>query len=336
MKEKAPLVSIIILNYNGVKFLGEFLRKCIDSVLETTYPNFEVIFVDNGSTDRSTQFIRENYYSKVQLVRNESNLGFSEGFNTGMRISNGKYLALLSNDMVVDPNWLNHIISVMELTPNLGLAGFKRFVYGTTDCLDGIGGDLYLCGRVKLVGTFETDHGQYDTVRKDLDYIGGAMVLRRKALHEAGLFDPRYIIFSEDCDLCFRMRKRGYQTLYIPKAIIWHRGHGTLNSMDSRGTYLDYMSDRSRIRFALIHFIRMRVLATFLIDLIWFSVTNNARKKALVKAYLWNLHEIGSTLKLRFRYGPSPPFNCKTPFLPFKFSSLATRISRKLTRAEHY
>lgn len=321
-----PLVSVIVLNYNGLKYLGEGLKECLDSVLRTDYPNFEVIFVDNGSTDLSTDFVKENYGSTIKVVRNESNLGFSEGFNTGMRSSKGKYLALLSNDMTVDPNWLDTIIKIMETEPKTGLAGFKRLVYGTKDLLDGIGGNLYLCGRVKLVGTNEMDRGQYNALKTDMDYIGGAMVLRRKTLKDAGLFDPSYIIFSEDCDLCYRIRKCGYETVYVPAAIIWHRAHGTLDAMDPRGTYLNYMSERSRIRFVLIHFTRMRVLSAFLIDLIWFSVTNIKGKKALVKAYWWNLKNIGTTLKIRFRYRPSPQIACKSPFIPFKLSSLIKRV----------
>jgi len=164
------------------------------------------------------------------------------------------------------------------------------------------------------------DRGQYDTLRVDLDYIGGAMVIRRKTLHETGLFDPDYFIFAEDCDFCYRVRKKGYKTIYVPNAIIWHRGQATLNRMDSRGSYLNYMSDRSRIKFVLIHFITIRVLSTFLIDLIWFFLTNFDGKKTLLKAYWWNLKNIGVTLKRRIGYGPSPPFGCKFPVVRFRRS----------------
>jgi len=319
---KFPLVSVVILNYNGLKYLKDGLKECLDSVLKTDYPNFEVIFVDNGSTDESAYFARKNYKSKIKIVENKDNLGFSEGFNTGMRTSKGKYIALLSNDMTVDPNWLNPIIKLMESDPKIGLAGFKRLLYQKENVFDGIGGNLYICGRVKTVGTLEVDRGQYDTVKEDLDYIGGAMVLRRKTLQESGLFDPDYFIFSEDCDLCYKIRKCGYKTVYVPDAIIWHRGHATLTGMDPVGSYINYMSERSRIRFILIHFVPTRILSTFLIDLVWLIVTNSAGKKALLKAYWWNLKNIGITLKRRVRYGPSPPFGCKFPVIPFKLSSL--------------
>ena len=312
--QNLPLVSVVILNYNGLEYPKGILKECLDSVLKSNYPNLEVIFVDNGSTDGSVSFVRKNY-SKIKIVNNKRNLGFSEGFNTGIRASKRKYIVLLSNDMTVDPNWLNPVIKLMEREPQIGLAGFKRLIYGTKNRIDGIGGDLYLCGRVRPVGTYEIDRGQYDTIREDLGYIGGAMVLRRKALQEVGLFDPDYFIFSEDIDLCYRIRKHGYKTIYVPDAIIYHRGQATLNGMDPKGRYTEYMAHRSRIRCILIHFTLMRLLSAFAIDIVSLFLANPTTKRLLLKAYLSNLKNIGTTLKIRRRYGPSPPFGCKFPVI---------------------
>jgi len=324
--QNLPLVSVVILNYNGLKYPKALLKECLDSVLKSNYPNLEVIFVDNGSTDGSVSFVRKNY-SKIKIVNNKRNLGFSEGFNTGIKASKRKYIALLSNDMTVDPNWLNPVIKLMEREPQIGLAGFKRLIYGTKNRIDGIGGDLYLCGRVRTVGTYnKIDRGQYDTIREDLGYIGGAMVLRRKTLQEVGLFDPDYFIFSEDIDLCYRIRKHGYKTIYVPDAIIYHRGQATLKGMDPIGRYTAYMSHRSRIRCNLIHFTFIRLLSAFLIDLAWLFLANPTNKRLLLKAYWWNLKNIGTALKKRLHYGPSPPFGCKFPVTPFRLSDLLRRL----------
>lgn len=293
--------------------------ECLTSVTLTQYPNFELILVDNGSIDGSAEFVKKNYGLKIKVLENKKNLGFSEGFNSGIRISRGKYIALLSNDMTVGPNWLEPIIELMETQPNVGLAGFKRLLYKKSNILDGIGGNLYLCGRVKIIGFLEIDKGQYDSYRDDIDYIGGAMVLRKKVIDEIGAFDPDYIIFSEDCDLCFKIRRQGYKTVYVPKAVIWHKGQGTLFSMDPKRLYLMYMSERSRIRFGIIHFVKKRFLAMLIIDLSWLLSTSGEGKKALIKAYVWNLRNIGITLKRRKVYGPSPPYGCKAPIIPFKF-----------------
>lgn len=327
LMQDPPLVSVIILNYNGLKYLEGGLNECLDSVLRTNYPNFEVIFVDNGSTDKSADFVEENFKkSKIRIIKNNYNLGFSEGFNIGIKASKGKYIVLLSNDMTVHPCWLKPIITLMESEPKIGIAGFKRLIYGTKNRIDGIGGDLYLCGRAKPVGVNEIDRGQYDTVREDLDYIGGAMVIRRKTLQEVGLFDSDYIIFSEDVDLCYRVRKHGYKTVYVPDAIIWHRGQMTLKKMDPKGCYTDYMASRSRIRFILIHFTFIRLLAAFFIDLAWFFLASIAGKSFLLEAYWWNLKNIGTTLKKRLQYGPSPSFGPKFPVTPFRLSDLRRRF----------
>ena len=313
-----PLVSVVILNYNGLHYMGEGLRDCLNSVLKTNYPNLEIIFVDNGSSDGSADFVRNNYNTQITIVKNKANLGFAEGFNRGIRVSKGKYVALLSNDMTVHPNWLSSVTQLMEKDRKIGLAGFKRYSYERKNLLDGIGGNLHLCGRVFLVGTFEIDRGQYDNIKEDLDYIGGAMVISREVLQEVGPFDAEYVIFSEDCDLCYRIRKRDYKTVYVPDAIVWHKGHSTLNGMDRIGTHIYYMAERSRIRFACIHFVRMRVLSTFLIDVAWLFITNPVWKKALLRAYWWNLKNIGVTIKRRLQYGPSPPYSCRFPVIRFR------------------
>jgi len=327
---KSPLVSVVILNYNGLTYIKEILKEALDSVLRSKYQNLEIIFVDNGSTDASAYFVKRNY-PMVKVVKNKQNLGFSGGFNSGIRVSKGKYIALLSNDMTVDPNWLNPAIEIMEKDPKKGLVGFKRLVLGTKDLLDGIGGDLYLCGRVKLIGALEIDKGQYDHVIEDLDYIGGAMVLRREALKKTGLFDPHFFIFSEDIDLCYRLRKNGYKVVYIPYSIIYHKGQSTLKRLKSR-MYLEYMADRSRIRCAIIHFTIIRLLSVFLIDLIWLTLTNSTYKMALIKGYLWNLKHISDALKRRLIYGPSPTYTCKPPLLPFRLPSLKRRIKEAIRK----
>ncbi|MEM2292822.1 MAG: glycosyltransferase family 2 protein [Candidatus Aenigmatarchaeota archaeon] len=321
-----PLVSVVILNYNGLNYLGDVLTDCLDSVLNSNYPNLEIIFVDNGSTDGSADFVAKNY-PKIKVIRNRCNLGFSEGFNTGIRASKGKYIALLSNDMAVDQNWLNPVIEIMESDKKVGLAGFKRLVWGTKDLIDGIGGDLYLCGRVKVVGKLEIDKGQYDAIIENLDYIGGAMVIRRDALAKSGLFDPKFFVFFEDIDLCYRVRKHGYKVIYVPQSVIYHKGQATINQLErNKIGYLEYMANRSRIRGAILHFTLPRLLSTFLIDSIWFLLGKSETKKSLLKAYWWNLERISETLKKRFTYGPSPPYRCKFPVISLRFSDLVRRV----------
>lgn len=321
-----PLVSVVILNYNGLTYLGKDLENCLKSVIESDFNNLEVIFVDNGSLDGSADFIQEKFKSMVKVVRNSSNLGWSEGFNSGIRVASGKYIALLSNDMTVEREWLKPALDIMELDPAVGLTGFKRLVKGKSNLIDGIGSDLYLCGRVKPIGTYELDKGQYDLNIENLDFIGGAMVLRRKTLQQTGPFDPDFKIFSEDVDLCFRIRKHGYKTVYVHNAVIWHRAHSTLKGMDSKGSFMEYMANKNRIRCDIIHFVLIRLLSVFLVDTIWFLLANSNSKLLLLKAYIWNIKNFPITLKKRLKYGPSPPYGCKYPILPFDSKDLKRRI----------
>lgn len=320
-----PLVSIVILNHNGLKYLKEGLAECLDSVLMTKYPNCELILVDNGSNDGSVGFVKEKYGSKVRILQNKTNLGWSEGFNRGIRACTGSYIALLSNDMSVDPSWLSPIINLMLLEPKIGLAGFKRLQHGRNGILDGIGGDLYLCGRVKPIGIGEPDRGQYDSIKEDIDYIGGAMVLRSRSLKETGLFDPNFFIFFEDIDMCYKFRKHGYKVVYVPEAVIYHRGQATLMGRDPKGFYLEYMAYRSRVRCAILHFTRRRLLSMFMIDLVCLGIANATTKRLLLKAYWRNLKTIGLVLKKRLSSGPSPPFSCKAPVLFFSFADFKKR-----------
>ena len=324
--QSSPLVSVIILNYNGLRYLGQGLKECLDSVLRTNYLNFEVIFVDNGSTDGSVDFVRENFAkSEIRIIKNKDNLGFSEGFNTGIRASKGKYVALLSNDMTVDPDWLKPVIGLLESDQQIGLAGFKFLLYGNINLIDCVGHYLYLGGHVKTMGSHEIDRGQYNTNIDDFDFIGGAMVIRKKTLQHVGLFDPDFKVYSEDVDLCFRIRKGSYKTVYVHNAVIWHKHSSTFKKMDPKGSFIAYMVNQNRIQFILIHFTLRRILATFLIDAVWFILLIPSGKRVLLKAYLWNLRKIGKTLKKRSKYGPSPPFDCKFPAIETPYTILEIR-----------
>ena len=331
--QSSPFVSVIILNYNGLRYLKQGMKDCLDAVLRTNYPNFEVIFVDNGSTDGSVNFVRENFAkSEIRIIKNKDNMGWSEGFNAGIRASKGKYVALLSNDMIVDRDWLRPVIGLLESDQQVGLAGFKFLLYGHTNLINGVGHNLCLCGRANAIGANEVDRGQYNTNIDNFDFLGGAMVIRRKTLQHVGLFDPGFKIYSEDVDLCFRIRKAGYKTVYVYDAVIWHKHSLTLRGMDPKGLFREYMINQNRIQFILIHFILRRILATFLIDAVWFVLLKPSSKMILLKAYLWNLRRIGITLMKRSKYGPSPPFDCKFPVIETPYTILDIRrwINAKL------
>ena len=121
IQENTPLVSVIILNFNG----ENYLKRCLFSVLDTKYPNFEVIFVDNASTDSSLKLVEKNFGNdkRLRIFKSNENLGFSAGNNFGFSQAKGDYIVFLNNDTIVDPYWLDALVSTMEKDKTIGLAG---------------------------------------------------------------------------------------------------------------------------------------------------------------------------------------------------------------------
>ncbi len=219
----APLLSIIIPNWNGKKFLQE----CIDSLQEQTFHDFEVILVDNGSIDGSAEFVEERYGRWVQVIRNAKNLGFAEGNNVGIRIARGKYIVALNNDTVADPKWLEELIKPAETDPSVGMCFPKILSYFRPTIIDATGELLSRDGLNRARGQFEEDRGQYDS-DVEIFYPPACGALYRKTmLDEIGLFDEDFFAYGEDTDLGLRGRWAGWQCIYIPQSIIYHKGSGT-------------------------------------------------------------------------------------------------------------
>jgi hypothetical protein len=221
-----PLVSIIILNYNGKKFL-EF---CLRSVLNTHYPNFEVILVDNASTDDSIKLAEERYGNVPVLiiVKNDSNLGFAAGNNEGISYGKGEYVLFLNNDTVVEPNWLIELVSVMESDAKIGAAQSKLLSLADKRTIDSAGDFVDYYGLSIRRGSWgEEDKGQYDRIEEIFSARGAALIVRRKILAEIGAFDADFFLSYEDIDLCWRIRLNGNKIVFVPKSRVYHIGGAT-------------------------------------------------------------------------------------------------------------
>lgn len=218
-------VAIIILNWNGKKDTIE----CLESLKHITYPNYEILLVDNGSTDGSVEYFRERY-PDIEIIENEKNMGYAEGNNVGIRrvMKNGAdYMLLLNNDTVVDPEFLGELVNVAENNLRIGFAGPKVYYYNydqKKDIINFAGGKLDMWkGRTYHIGLNEVDSGQYDEI-KEVDYVeGSCLLLRKEVIKEIGLLDPVYFAYWEENDLCMRGNKAGYISIFVPKAKIWHK-----------------------------------------------------------------------------------------------------------------
>ena len=179
-----PLVSVVVLNLNGLRYL----KGCLSSLSKQTATSFEVILVDNGSSDGSAEYVRNNFPS-VRLIENKTNLGFAAGNNQGIRMARGKYIATLNNDTEVDSEWLKNLVEVMESDNGLGMCASKIHNFDDPNVIDGVGMLIYPDGMSRARGRLEEDRGQYSKIEEILLPSACAALYRRKMLDEIGLFD---------------------------------------------------------------------------------------------------------------------------------------------------
>jgi len=222
MLQDLPLVSIVVLNYNGL----QHLETCFSSVFKTNYPRCEVIFVDNGSSDGSVDFVKTNY-SSVRIIQNPSNLGTANGFNLGIINANGKYVATLNNDIELDPDWLLPLVKVMEKYADVAAVDGKYLNYFDRSNLDtrsAAGRFLDFLANPLTRGAGDKDQLQYD---KNLRVFYSCTMFRRDAVIDVGLFDEDFFYWYEDADLGWRLNSRGYRVMYVSGSRIYHKGGET-------------------------------------------------------------------------------------------------------------
>jgi len=228
----SPLVSIIILNYNG----ANYVQRCLRRVLSTDYPNFEIIVVDNASLDRSIDTIIQllsNCARPYKIIKNDTNYGFAEGNNIGLAAAHGEYIVFLNNDTEVDRFWLRELMRVASLDPTVGVIQSKLLWLSDHRILDSAGDYIDHYGSAFRRGGEwrEVDAGQYDNVEEVFSARGAAMLVKRKVLDEIGPFDPKFFLTLEDIDLCWRARLAGYKVIYVPTSIVYHQCPCSSNSL---------------------------------------------------------------------------------------------------------
>jgi GT2 family glycosyltransferase len=217
-------VSIIILNWNGL----EDTEECLESLKKTTYPNYDVIVVDNGSKGNDARVLEEKFGNYIHLIRNDKNYGYTGGNNIGIRYalknSSPHYFLILNNDTVVAPDFLGQLIKVAESDASIGIDGPKVYYYGFPSRIQGVGGRVNMrTGQASLIGVKEVDAGQYDE-QQEVDYVFGCCLLMKKeVIQKVGLFDESYFCYWDEVDYCFRAREAGYKVVCVPEAKIWHR-----------------------------------------------------------------------------------------------------------------
>ena len=251
MSLSEPRVSIIILNWNNY----EVTLECLLSLRKMEYRNFEVVLVDNGSVDGSSERLAESF-PEIRLIRNGKNLGFAGGCNVGMRdaLSRGaEYVLLLNNDTVVAPGLLAQLVRAAESDPKIVVLNPKIYFFDPPDRLSYAGG-VHKRWRLfpKTLGFREKDNGQFDQVREVSFLTGCAMLIKADAIRQIGLFEEIYFHFFEDIEWSLRATRAGFKGLYVPQAAVWHKEHYDTNRNQGQG-FIEFYLARNHIIFARKH-----------------------------------------------------------------------------------
>ena len=236
--DATPKVSIILLNLNAY----EDTRDCSDSLQQVHCPNFDVIVVDNGSSDDSPARI-QGKFPGFTLLRSEENIGFAGGNNLGIEYAlnhGAAYVLLLNNDTLVDPGFLSHLVQMGETDPRIGILGPKIFYASEPTRIWFAGGNVrYGKGSCDHVGKDQFDQDGKFSHTQDTAFITGcAMMIRAEVLLKIGLLDSRLFIYWEDNDFCMRARNAGYRRVFVPAAHVWHKISRTCGLESSFTLYL--------------------------------------------------------------------------------------------------
>ena len=219
-----PLISCIVVNWNR----RDLLRACLRSLTRQDYPQFEIIVVDNGSSDGSAEMCAEEFGASVRLIRNTENRGFCAANNQGIAEARGEFVALLNNDAEADPGFLSALLRVFEGRPDLGMGAAKIVVWEDPGLIDKAGHLIYPDGQNRGRGTGERDHGQFDRVEEVLWPDGCAALYRKSMLDRIGGFDEDFFAYGDDAELGLRARIAGWNCLYTPHALVRHHRGSTL------------------------------------------------------------------------------------------------------------
>jgi len=287
MKDKNPKVSIIILNWNG----WEDTIECLESLYKITYPNYEVIVVDNGSTNDSLKQIKKVINkNNTRIIENKENLGFAEGNNVAMRevmkVGKSKYVLLLNNDTVVDKEFLSELVKTGESDEKVGIVGSILYYYDEPDKIWRSGGKMnWLTGKPNHIFRDYKDKEKISIESKVEHVVGCSFLIKLDILKKIGLLDKLYFCYFEETDLCIKANKLDYRVYLNTKSKVWHKV-----SKSSTKEFQEYYFSRNKVIFMmrysklpnLIFFILYKIIIQNILAPFYFSLKLKNIKKGLL------------------------------------------------------
>jgi GT2 family glycosyltransferase len=244
----SPHIAIVILNWNGLSLLQEFLPSVVKN---SQFPNTTIYVVDNASTDDSITFLNQNYSDAVTIIQNTGNFGYAKGYNLGVAQLKEDYFILLNSDVEVTPNWLQPLVELMESDEMIGACQPKLLSYHNKTQFEyagACGGFIDKLGypfcRGRIFNEFEDDIGQYNDITDIFWASGAALVVRSDVFKKLKGFEEDFFAHMEEIDLCWRIHRLGYQVKVCPASVVYHLGGGTLNKINPKKTYLNFRNNR--------------------------------------------------------------------------------------------
>lgn len=238
-----PLVSVCILNYNG----EIFIERCIASVLRTSYPRYEIILVDNASSDNSLKVIKDTLQSvndvDITVITLSTNIGYAGGHNTSAKIAKGKYLAFLNVDTEVEPDWLSSV-DLMDCDPSIAAVQPLIMDYEDRTRIQNMGMNLTRFGTLQILGKGMHYHDLTECgamIYEIFSALGASFIVRKEQFDALGGFDEEMFMYFEESDLCWRLWLEGYKVMFFHNTIlndkVFHRAYGTIPSDFKGGNY---------------------------------------------------------------------------------------------------
>lgn len=298
---KAPLVSIIVVNWNG----GDVLPDLFNSLNSLSYPNWELVFVDNGSKDNSLILLKSLKTKKVKIIRNKKNFGFAPANNQGYKIASGEYVLFLNNDTKFPSEFLGVLVDKMASEKEVGVCQPKIYMMDTPEYLDNAGSFLNTIGFTEHWGYGQKDSKEFERPREIFAAKGACMLVRKEVIEKVDLFDDDFMSYFEESDFCWRVWLAGWKVKYYPNAYIWHKvGYSSkrLSQLDVnfhglKNRICSFIKNFGVVNFLIILFVHLFLLVGLAI---FYLIKMQFKKsKMIALAFIWNIKNLGSTIKKR-------------------------------------
>ena len=291
-------VSIIIVNYNGKKWL----ERLLPTLNKQKYTSYEIIIVDNGSVDESIEYVEKNF-KKIKLIKLKTNLGFSDGNNIGFKYSLGDKIILLNNDTEVDTDYISSFVRVFDEIPQCSIAQSKIVYLSNPEKIDSCGSYMTSTSFQYYIGNNKDSQLKiYNIPFKVFSTKGASMIIKRNVIEKIGLFDKNYWSYYEETDFCHRAWVCGFETWYWPNAIIKHSVGGTSTKMHN--DFIQFHNYKNKLSSLikclslnrLLYMIPIYILITLLIMLFWAIQRRWKCSLAIIRSIWWNIININITL----------------------------------------